>query len=55
MKHGKRPTLKQRERISKLKYKGRNLNPENWLVVKDTSEEFVLVNKNSGHQEKYSK
>lgn len=51
MKHGKKPTLKQLERIAKLEYKGRKLKPENWLVVKDTTEEFVLVNRNSKHIE----
>lgn len=51
LKHGKKPTLKQLGRIAKLEYKGRKLKPENWLVVKDTIEEFVLVNRNSRHIE----
>ena len=37
MKHGKRPTVAQRKYIQSSR-----LNPENWLVVKDTPEEFVI-------------
>ena len=40
MKHGKKPTVAQ----MKLMVKWR-LNPENWLVVKDTSTEMVLVHR----------
>ena len=37
MKHGKNPTVAQRKHIQSFR-----LNPENWLVVKDTPEEFVI-------------
>ena len=42
MKNGKRPTSKQRAVI-----KANGLNVENWLVVKDTSTEMVLVHRHS--------
>ncbi len=42
MKNGKRPTLAQKKRMSK-----RNLNYENWLVVKDTSTEMVIVHRDT--------
>lgn len=40
MKHGVKPTRSQR-----LFLKSRRLNSENWLVVKDTPTEMVLVHK----------
>lgn len=40
MKHGKKPTARQRELI-----RSSRLNPENWLVVKDTPREMVLVHR----------
>ena len=40
MKHGKKSTRSQRIFI-----KSKRLNPENWMVVKDTPEEMVLVHK----------
>lgn len=40
MKHGKRPTAQQRKLI-----KSKRLNPENWLVVKDTPTEMVLLHR----------
>lgn len=43
MKHGKKPTLKQKKELTKHK-----LNPENWLVVKDTPEQLKVINRNSG-------
>lgn len=43
MKHGKKPTLKQKKELTKHK-----LNYENWLIVKDTSNELKVVNRNSG-------
>ena len=42
MKHGKKPTKKQYIFI-----KSRGLIPENWLVVKDTPEQMVLVHRHS--------
>lgn len=42
MKHGKRPT------VAQLKFiKANGLNPENWLVVKDTPEMMLLVHRYS--------
>ena len=40
MKHGKKPTLAQRKLMQKWK-----LDPANWLVVKDTPNEMVLVHR----------
>ncbi len=37
MKHGKKPTVAQRNRIKKAK-----LDPENWLVSKDKTNVMVL-------------
>ena len=42
MKHGKRPTREQRKFIS-----AHGLNAENWLVVKDTPDEMLLVHRHS--------
>lgn len=43
MKHGKKPTRRQKQDISSLR-----LNPDNWLVCKDNPEELVLEHKISG-------
>ncbi|MDL2248510.1 hypothetical protein LJB89_02320 [Tyzzerella sp. OttesenSCG-928-J15] len=43
MKHGKKPTRKQSELISKY-----NLKPENWLITKDCPTCFEIVNRISG-------
>ena len=43
MKNGKKPTVRQRKII---RYFGKI--PENWLVVKNTPEEMVIVHKISG-------
>lgn len=40
MKHGKKPTANQRKLI-----KSKRLNPENWLVTKDTPTEMHLVHR----------
>ena len=42
MKHGKKPTVSQRKLIDK-----KGLIAENWLVVKDTPKEMVLVHRHS--------
>lgn len=42
MKHGRKPTVNQCKFI-----KAHGLIPENWLVVKDTPEEMVLVHRHS--------
>ena len=42
MKHGKKPTVKQKKEIRSL-----GLNAENWFVVKDNSFEFVIQHKNT--------
>jgi hypothetical protein len=43
MKHGKNPTVKQKERIKSLR-----LNPKHWLVVKDCPACFEIVHRVSG-------
>lgn len=40
MKHGKNPTREQKKLLQK-----RKLNPEDWLVVKDTPERMDLVHR----------
>lgn len=43
MKHGKKPTRKQ-----KMLIKSARLNCENWLVIKDSDDELVLQNRQTG-------
>ena len=43
MKHGKRPTKRQ-----KIYIKDKGLNPDNWLICKDTPEEMTIQHKISG-------
>jgi len=43
LKHGKNPTRQQKIRIKSSK-----LNPDNWLVVKDSMEIFEIVHRVSG-------
>lgn len=50
MRHGKRPTLAQKKRIKALR-----LDPDNWLVVKDSQTEFVIVHKVSGNARTWDK
>lgn len=40
MKHGKNPTMKQKKLM-----KSARLNSDNWLVVKDTTTEMVIQNR----------
>lgn len=47
MKHGRRPTLKQKTRIAAYGF-----DPKDYLVVKDSSEDFHVVHKVSGKLEK---
>ena len=41
IKHGKRPSVAQKKFLASLK-----LNPEDWLIVKDTPEIMELVHRN---------
>jgi hypothetical protein len=43
MKQGKRPTRRQKAEI-----KSRGLNPNNWLVERDSPHEFVIVHRETG-------
>lgn len=43
MKHGKNPTVRQKKLM-----KAARLNFENWLVVKDTTAEMVIQNRQTG-------
>lgn len=47
MKHGKKPTVAQRKLMQKWK-----LDPANWLVVKDTPSEMVLVHRHFDNKTK---
>ena len=40
MKHGKRPTVKQKKLMHQM-----GLNVENWLVERDTKDELVIVHR----------
>ena len=40
MRHGKKPTRKQKIRLGRV-----GLSPENWLIVKDTPVELVVVSR----------
>lgn len=48
MKHGKRPTVAQCDFIASNEIKGKKLNPQNWLVTKDTSTEMEIVHRTNG-------
>lgn len=43
MKHGKKPTRKQKALLKAAQY-----NHEDWLVVKDTAEELIIRNRRTG-------
>jgi hypothetical protein len=43
LKHGKNPTVRQKKLMTAW-----HLNYENWLVVKDTSTEMVIVHRATG-------
>ena len=47
MKHGRKPTVAQRKYIQSLR-----LNPENWLVVRDNNDEFVIRHRLSDKEKK---
>ena len=47
MKNGKRPTVRQRKLIQQW-----NLDPADWLVVKDTPEEMHLIHRFSDSKKK---
>jgi hypothetical protein len=49
LKHGKNPTVKQCKIIRNC-----GLNYRNWLVIKHTSTEMVLVHRETKHQRKIS-
>lgn len=48
MKNGKKPTVKQCNIISE-----NGLNPKEWLVVKHTSTEIVLIRRNGGEMKTF--
>lgn len=43
MKHGKKPTRKQ-----KMMLKGLGLNYENWLVIEDSSQRLIIEHRHTG-------
>ena len=47
MKHGRNPTVAQRKYINSFR-----LNPENWLVVRDNQEEFIIRHRLSDKEKK---
>jgi hypothetical protein len=55
MKHGKRPTLRQKKTIRNLKSGCFKLIPGHWLVVKDSPGLFVIVNRTSGKVKRWKK
>ena len=44
MKHGKKPTVRQKKLLQKFK-----LNPDNWLVVTENKEQITIVQRSTGH------
>lgn len=40
MKHGKNPTVKQKKQLQAVR-----LNPDNWLISKDTPEVMVVIHR----------
>lgn len=48
VKHGKKPTLKQKEKIKNI-----GLDPKEWLICKDCSDEFQIVSKETGEVKSY--
>lgn len=50
MKHGKKPTAAQRKLMEKWK-----LNGADWLVVKDTASEMLLIHRHFGKVKKVPK
>ncbi len=49
MKNGKKPTVKQSKRIASY-----NLDYNDWLVVKDYNEEFLIIHRESGETRSFS-
>ncbi|MCR4436194.1 MAG: hypothetical protein QHH06_10475 [Clostridiales bacterium] len=45
MKHGKNPTVSQCKIIQGFKFKGKPLNPKNWLVVKNLPDKLMVVHR----------
>lgn len=45
MKHGRRPTVRQKKIMKSV-----GLNHDNWLVVKNFPEELVIVHRDTGRQ-----
>ncbi len=43
MKHGKNPTVKQKKQLQVMK-----VNPDNWLISKDTPETMVIIHRVTG-------
>ena len=50
MKHGKRPTRRQKLLLRKY-----SLDPDNWLIVKDCAKGFEIINKISGKVRKLNR
>ncbi len=50
MKNAKRPTRRQKDEI-----KQRGLKPENWLVERDSTVEFVIVHRDTGTKRRFRK
>ncbi|WP_407673350.1 DUF6906 family protein [Paenibacillus silvisoli] len=49
-KQGKRPTRRQQQLISSY-----GLNPENWLVERDTPGELIVIHRNTNQQKAFPK
>lgn len=43
MKNGKKPTVREMDYLKSLRF-----NPSNWLISKKTSEDWVIVHRESG-------
>jgi hypothetical protein len=49
LKHGKKPTMAQRKLMEDFDSR---INSDNWLVVKDTPEEMIIVHRDNKHNKR---
>lgn len=47
MRHGKRPTRAQKIRLGQV-----GLSPDNWLVIRATKDDLILLHKHTNHVRK---
>lgn len=55
MKHGRNPTLAQKKLIGNIAVAGKHLDPNKWLVTKNTSTELDIVHRETMKQKSIKK